>query len=80
MKASGRARRALIWTVLIWPIVVGVMVLADRGADWDNPVVRALAILALPAIYLIRLALDPVLTRPAPQDPRQPQPPPDPPH
>lgn len=78
VKSSGRARRALIWTVIAWPLVVGLMVLADRGADWNNPIVRVVAILALPAIFLLRLGLDPLFRKREPEVPEDRFPPADP--
>lgn len=77
--STGRARRALIWTVIAWPVAVGLMVLADQGADWNNPVVRVVAILALPGIFLLLLCIDPLLRKRAPEPPDNGLPPADPP-
>jgi len=79
VKAGGRTRRALIWTVIAWPVAVGAMVLADQGADWNNPVVRVVAILALPGLFLVGLVLDPLLRRRAPEPVEDLFPPADPP-
>ena len=65
--------------MIAWPVAVGAMVLADQGADWNNPVVRVVAILALPGLFLLGLVLDRLLRRPAPEPVEDLFPPADPP-